>query len=113
MPTKTRPLKLNKSQLKILTIFQQFANAPETSSRNEKNEVLLTNNPNTYGNHFQCGDALILAKDATGLRNQSVWRALERKGLARSMFPFGLTLTEEGERYLTGLNDKILHRADY
>ena len=113
MPTKINPLKLNKLQLKTLTIFQQLAKAPETSSRNEKNEVLLTNMPNTHGNHFQCGDALILAKDATGLRNQSVWKALERKGLARSMFPFGLTLTEEGERYLTGLNDKILHRADY
>ena len=77
------------------------------------NEVLLTNMPNPHGNHFHCGDALVLAKDATGLRNQSVWKALERKGLARSMFPLGLTLTEEGEKYFTGLNDKILYRADH
>ncbi|MGA0347481.1 MAG: hypothetical protein ACO3N9_13190 [Alphaproteobacteria bacterium] len=113
MPTKINPLKLNKLQLKTLTIFQQLAKAPETSSRNDNNEVLLTNMPNPHGNHFHCGDALVLAKDATGLRNQSVWKALERKGLARSMFPFGLTLTEEGEKYWTGLNDKILYRADH
>ncbi len=113
MPTKINPLKLNKLQLKTLTIFQQLAKAPETSSRNENNEVLLTNMPIPHGNHFHCGDALVLAKDATGLRNQSVWKALERKGLARSMFPLGLTLTEEGEKYLTGLNDKILYRADH
>ncbi|MEK9693823.1 MAG: hypothetical protein VW235_12930 [Rhodospirillaceae bacterium] len=94
MPTKINPLKLNKLQLKTLTIFQQLAKAPETSSRNENNEVLLTNMPIPHGNHFHCGDALVLAKDATGLRNQSVWKALERKGLARSMFPLGLTLTE-------------------
>lgn len=113
MPTKINPLKLNKLQLKTLTIFQQLAKAPETSSRNKNNEVLLTNMPNPHGNHFHCGDALVLAKDATGLRNQSVWKALERKGLARSMFPLGLTLTEEGEKYFTGLNDKILYRADH
>ena len=113
MPTKINPLKLNKLQLKTLTIFQQLAKAPETSGRNENNEVLLTNMPNPHGNHFHCGDALVLAKDATGLRNQSVWKALERKGLARSMFPLGLTLTEEGEKYLTGLCDKILYRADH
>lgn len=113
MLTKINPHKLNKLQLKTLTIFQQLAKAPETSSRNEKNEVLLTNMPDIHGNHFRCGDAVVLSKDATGLRNQSVWKALERKGLARSMFPFGLTLTEEGERYLTGLDDKILYRADH
>ncbi|MEK9684750.1 MAG: hypothetical protein VW226_09385 [Rhodospirillaceae bacterium] len=113
MSAKTNPLKLNNLQLKALTIFQQLARFPETSSRNDKEEVLLTNLPNPHGNHFHCGDAVVLAKDATGLKNPAVWKALERKGLARSMYPFGLTLTRDGEEYPTGLSEKILHRSDH
>ena len=113
MPPKRNPLKLNKLQLKTLTIFQQLAKSPETSSRNESNEALLTSMPNPHGNHFHCGDAVVLASDATGLKNEAVWKALERKGLARAMYPFGVTLTQDGEQYDTGLSDKILHRTDH
>lgn len=114
MPPKRNPLKLNKLQLKTLTIFQQLASSPETSTRNEeRKEVLLNNLPNPHGNHFHCGDAVVMSSDATGLRNEAVWKALERKGLATSYFPLGIGLTEEGEKYETGLADKILHRSDH
>jgi hypothetical protein len=54
-----------------------------------------------------------MAADATGLKNQSVWRALERKSLIESSFPMALILTEAGKAYDTGLREKILHLADH
>ena len=114
MAPKKNPLRLNPLQLRTLTILQQLARFPETSTRNaETGEVMITNLPSPHGNHFHCGDALVLSKDATGLRNEGVWKALERKGLARSMFPLGIALTPEGQSYDTGIRDCILHRADH
>ncbi len=53
------------------------------------------------------------SRDATGLANEAVWVALERKGLIRSGFPYSATLTPAGLAYQTGLADQILHRADH
>ncbi len=69
--------------------------------------------PRPHGDHFHCGDAVVMSKDATGLQNQNVWNALQRKGLARSMFPDAITLTAEALAYDTGLADSILHRSDH
>ena len=60
----------------------------------------------------ETGARVVLAKDATGLRNQAVWLALERKGLARSSFPFPVMLTPEGIEYDTGLSQTILIGGD-
>lgn len=38
----------------------------------------------------------------TGLYNDKVWHALERKGLARSDWPHRITLTADGVAYDTG-----------
>ena len=54
-----------------------------------------------------------MAGDVTGLRNENVWKALERKGLARSFHPFGIVLTRAGLAYDTRLRDRILLRADH
>lgn len=114
MPPKQNPLGLNPLQLRTLTILQHLARFPETSTRNEETgEVMITNLPHPHGNHFHCGDAVVLSKDATGLRNEAVWRALERKGLARAFWPFGLALTPDGIAYDTQLSKTILHRADH
>ena len=114
MPPKTNPLRLNPLQLRTLTILQQLARFPETSTKNaETGEVMITNLPSPHGNHFHCGDAVVASKDATGLRNEGVWKALERKGLARSFFPFGIALTPAGVEYDTALAAKILHLADH
>jgi hypothetical protein len=114
MPSKINPLKLNALQLRTLTILQQLARFPETSSANDKTgEVMITNLPHPHGNHFHCGDAIVFSRDATGLRNEGVWRALERRGLARPFFPFGIALTSDGIAYDTGLDKRILHRADH
>lgn len=114
MAPKKNPLRLNPLQLRTLTIFQQLARFPETSQRNEETgEVVVTNLPSAHGNHFHCGDAVVMSRDATGLRNEGVWKALERKGLARSMYPMALALTPDGIAYDTTLDAKILHRSDH
>jgi hypothetical protein len=114
MAPRKNPLKLNALQLKTLTILQQLARFPETSTTNEESgEVMITNLPNAHGNHFHCGDAVVASKDATGLRNEAVWKALERKGLARPYYPLGIALTPAGVGYDTGLSNSILHRSDH
>ena len=114
MPPKQNPLRLNALQLRTLTILQQLARYPETSTTNaDSGEVMITNLPHPHGNHFHCGDAVVLTRDATGLRNEAVWTALERKGLAKSYFPLGIALTPDGLAYDTGLGARILHRPDH
>jgi hypothetical protein len=114
MPPIKNPLKLNALQLRTLTILQQLGKFPETSSKDEATgEVMISNLPSPHGNHFHCGDAVVLAKNATGLKNQGVWKALERKGLARGFFPMGIALTTQGMEYETGLAETILMRSDH
>ncbi|MBI4184642.1 MAG: hypothetical protein HY521_11665 [Proteobacteria bacterium] len=114
MPPKQNPLRLNPLQLRTLTLLQELARHPETSTRDAASgEVTITRFPHAHGDHLHLGDALVSARDASGLGNQAVWVALARKGLARATFPFSITLTAEGLAYETGLGDKILHRSDH
>ena len=114
MAPKNNPLRLNKLQLKTLCLLQELARHPETSSPAEDTgEVMISNLPNPHGDHFHIGPRVAMAKDATGLRNQAVWVALERKGLARSSFPFAITLTVEGIEYDTGQRGAILYGVDH
>tara|TARA_R110000787_G_scaffold26032_8_gene72911 strand:+ start:440 stop:784 length:345 start_codon:yes stop_codon:yes gene_type:complete len=114
MVQKKNPLKLNPLQLRTLTIFQHLARFPETATQNaETGETFIGNLPNPHGNHFHCGDAVVMSSDATGLKNEGVWKALERKGLLRSMFPAAVSLTASGLAYDTLLADKILHRSGH
>ena len=111
---KPNPLKLNPLQLRTLTLLQEMAKYPELSTRNEESgEVFISNIPEPHGNHFHVGRRVVMASDATGLGNQAVWVALERKGLAKATFPFAITLTPAGLDYDTGLADVILHGSDH
>ena len=74
---------------------------------------MISNLPNPHGDHFHVGARVVLGKDATGLRNAAVWLALERKALARSSFPFAITLTPAGLEYDTGLRESILIGGDH
>jgi len=113
MPSRQNPLDLNQLQRKTLTLLQELAKYPETSTRHdETGEVLITYLPGQHGDHFHIGEAIVRAKDASGLRVEGVWKALERKGLARSSFPIAIVLTAQGLAYNTGLGDAILHRTD-
>ncbi len=114
MPPRNNPLRLNKLQLKTLTLLQELARHPQSASPiDNTDEVMISNLPNPHGDHFHVGERVALARDATGLRNAAVWVALERKGLARSSFPFAITLTADGLAYETGLGNAILIGGDH
>ncbi len=111
---KKNPLKLNALQLKTRTILQQLARSPDHAQPgDEEGSIFVSNFPAAHGNHFHVGDAVVLARDASGLGNANVFAILERKGLLRSMFPLGAMLSAEALAYDTGLADKILHRSDH
>jgi hypothetical protein len=113
MPPKTNPLKLNPLQAKTLVLFQELARHPETSTPMDSGDVFLTQLPHPHGNHFHVGDKVALSKDASGLANQAVWVALERKGLIKSGYPLSVTLTPAGVEYDTGMTHQVLHGSDH
>jgi hypothetical protein len=114
MPPKRNPLNLNPLQLKTLTLLQELARiAGKPTSEEEPDGLAITDLPHAHGDHFHLGDAVVAARDATGLRNPSVWAALARKGLIRPKLPEAVILTMAGQQYDTGLRDAILHRAEH
>src|SRR5437016_13589847 len=118
MPAKRNPLNLNPLQLKTLTLLQELARlagkpAPEGGPDNEPGGVAITELPDPHGDHFHLGEAVVAARDATGLRNPSVWAALTRKGLIRPKLPEAVILTPAGQQYDTGLREAVLHRAEH
>ena len=114
MAPKRNPLKLNKLQLKTLTLLQELARLPDMATPNaDSGEVTVTGFPPPHGNHFHMGRFIVMASDATGLRNEAVWRALTRKRLTHGTFPTAITLTPAGIAYQTHMQDAILHGGDH
>jgi hypothetical protein len=114
MPAKKNPLNLNPLQLKTLTLFQALAALPDYAQAGpEPGTVLIGNLPHPHGDHFHVGAAAVAARDATGLGNQAVWVALQRKGLIAADFPYQVLLTAQGLAYETGLGDALLHRPEH
>ena len=113
MPPKRNPLNLNPLQLRTLTLLQTLAQLPEFSQPGEEAGTVAVRPPDPHGDHFHLGEAMVSARDATGLRNPAVWVALERKGLIRSMYPSIALLTPRGLAYETGLRETILHRGGH
>jgi hypothetical protein len=108
MAPKRNPLKLNKLQLKTLTLLQELATLPDFSRKNEENgDMMITALPNPHGDHFHLGEGVVMASDATGLRNEAVWLALARKGLVSANYREDRSLTPAGFDYHTGMRDKI------
>ena len=114
MPPKSNPKKLNSLQLKTLCLLQELARHPDTyQTEPDTGRKVLTVFPNPHGNHFHLGAYVVGTADATGLRNEAVWVALERKGMAVNHYPTAIVLTEEGEAYETGMRGTILHGSDH
>ena len=114
MAKKQNPLNLNPLQLKTLTLLQELARHPGHAAPGaEPGEVIVSNLPHPHGNHMHVGAYVVQAKDASGLGNESTWKALERRGLAKAMYPFAILLTEAGLSYETGLREAILHGSDH
>jgi len=114
MVNKKNPLNLNALQLRTLTVLQALAHVPQIAEGGPgEGEVTITRFPQPHMDHFHVGEFVIMGRDATGLLNQAVWNALERKGLARSDWPDGITLTPDGIGYDTGLMGEILHHPPH
>ncbi len=113
MPPKRNPLSLNSLQLKTLTLLQELARVAGRTPPDDMPGIAITELPDPHGDHFHLGEAVVAVRDATGLRNPSVWAALERKGLIRPKLPEAVILTPLGQEYDTGLRDSILHRSSH
>src|SRR5579864_8689772 len=114
MPPRRNPLNLNPLQLKTLTLLQELARlAGKPAAEDDPGGLAITELPHPHGDHFHLGEAVVAARDATGLRNPSVWAALERKGLIRPKLPEAVILTEAGQQYDTGMREAILHSASH
>jgi LmbE family N-acetylglucosaminyl deacetylase len=114
MPSKRNPLNLNPLQLKTLTLLQELGRVGgKAAAEDEPGGLVITHLPDPHGDHFHLGEAIVAARDATGLRNPSVWAALERKGLIRPKLPQAVILTVLGQEYDTGMRDTILQRAEH
>ncbi|WP_119460397.1 hypothetical protein [Rhodospirillaceae bacterium SYSU D60014] len=114
MPPKKNPLNLNPLQLKTLTLLQELARLDEHAvPADEPGHVLVSDLPRPHGDHFHLGASVVLSRDASGLNNEAVWLALQRKGLIQSQFPVAAILTPAGLGYETGLRDQILHSSHH
>lgn len=112
--TKKNPLNLNQLQLKTLTLLQAVARLPDYARPGEEpGSILLAGLPQPHGDHFHLGDAVVAARDATGLGNRGVWVALARKGLVRPLASGDVLLTQAALDYDTGLGEAILHKSSH
>ncbi|HEY1638680.1 MAG TPA: hypothetical protein VGF62_09160 [Rhizomicrobium sp.] len=114
MPPRQNPLKLNPLQLRTLAILQALARLPDLATRGPgSGEITVERFPQPHGDHLHLGEAVVSAKDVTGLYIDRVWHALERKGLARADWPHRIVLTADGVAYDTGIAGRILHRSPH
>lgn len=113
MPPKANPAKLNPLQLRTLTLLQAIAKLPDASKPAADGGVEITAFPHAHGDHFHLGDHVVASRDATGLENQNVWNALQRKGLIAAEWPHNIALTAEGIAYETGIAGEILHEGGH
>lgn len=113
MSTKKNPLNLNALQLKTLTLLQEITRDPAAGEATEDGGFRIERLPHAHGDHFHIGQWSVRGADATGLYNEMVWQALQRKALAQSGYPRSITLTPAGIAYDTGLRNKILHGSGH
>ena len=108
MPIRKNPLRLNKLQLRTLALTQLMANDKEFSETNPGDgEVTVSTLPSPAGGTVQIGSIAVSARDASGLSNPVVWKALERKGIIRFDSSLRIVVTATGLNYDTGLGDKL------
>jgi hypothetical protein len=114
MPTKKNPLKLNKLQLRTLSLAQLLAQDPALARQDEATGmVTLLRIPHAHGDHLHIGQFTVSTREASGLSNPAVWSALVRKGLARIEGPIEIALTAEGVSYDTGFGDRFATPTDH
>lgn len=108
------PSRLNALQLKTLTLLQEIARHPLFAEEDEATgDAVIHMLPDAHGDHFHIGPRVVMGRDATGLTNPAVWKALERKGMVEVRPNGARAITAEGRAFETGLRDKILHGSDH
>ena len=114
MATRRNPLKLNKLQRRSLTLLQMLA-AEEDFSRPgpREGEVSIERLPIPHGNHLHLGPFVLDIREAAGLGNPAVWKALSRKGLVREFGEDGLAVTPAGLAYETDYKPDTLRLSDH
>lgn len=111
---KKNPKKLNKLQLRTLALCQVLAKQDGLCDTNEKTgEVNIRQLPHVHGDHVHIGPFVVSGRDASGFSNPAVWVALRRKGLVGDEVAMGVTLTQAGLEYDTGLSDKFIEVSDH
>ena len=111
---KRNPLNLNPLQLRTLTLLQALAELPFHSQDAEGGAGrTITDIPHPHGDHMHLGPYAVHGADMSGLYNEAVWIALDRKGLIKATYPTSCTVTPDGLAYDTGLQDVILHGSDH
>lgn len=114
MASKKNPLNLNPLQLKTLTLFQALSGLDGYAApAEEEGHVMIHRLPHAHGDHFHLGPWVLSARDASGLTNEAVWKALERKGFIQSHFPRGCVLMPAGSAYDTGLKEQMLREGSH
>ena len=74
-----------------------MAKSEETSAKIEgSDDVTIMFLATSHGDHVHIGRFVVSVKDASGLSNETVWKASERKGLLKSNFPFPVILKPLG-----------------
>lgn len=114
MPPRKNPLKLNALQRKTLCLFQALTEDAEHGGGETADggrEILFM--PQPHGDHFHVAGGVVLSRDASGLSNPAVWKALGKKGLIAPRPGGGLIVTAAGMAYGTGLRSQILHGSDH
>lgn len=103
-----KKIKLNSLQNKTLALFQELAKQPDHGKIDaETGEITVAYLPQPHGNHVHIGHLSFSTRDISGFSNNAVWKALEKKGLAKSNFPSEITLTKLGLEFDTGLSQNF------
>ncbi len=107
-------MKLNPLQTRTLALLQELANDPDVAAPTGTGGIAIAHMPHAHGDHVHVGRASVSARDASGLGNKAVWQVLERKGMIEVVeFPHRLILTAAGQKYETGLAERLAGPSDH
>lgn len=108
------PVKLNALQKRTLALIQELAEESDLGLKDESSgNIRVHIHLHSHHDHVHIGRFTVSTRFASGLQNQNVWTALERKGLIVGQFPVSLDLTPEGQAVKTGVRQQMLEHSDH
>lgn len=108
-----KTLKLNALQGRTLALMQELAGDEELATDHPSGGRTIHAVPEPHGNHVHIGRLTVSSRFASGLMNENVWRALERKGLIEGQYPYEVTLLPNALEFQTGIREKMLEESDH